>query len=207
VGDGDFDGDGKPDLLFQHTDGSVAVWRMNNATLAGSAFLNPSNAGNTTWKVVAIGDFNGDGKVDVMFQNTNGSLGIWYMDGLNLASVVMTNPSNPGAGWTVIGAGDFNGDGKLDIALQHTDGTLGVWYLTGGNNLLFGAVLNPENTGDVNWRAVGVIDLNGDRKPDLLLQNRADNTLGVWYMNGSKLILGKLLNPSNAGGTWQIVAP
>jgi hypothetical protein len=206
VSSGDFDLDGKPDLLFQHTDGYLAVWKLNGVTLASSGLLTPSSPG-AGWKAVATGDFNKDGKVDILFQHTDGTLAVWFMDGLTLTSVASLTPSNAGAGWSVVGTGDFNGDTNLDILFQHTDGTLAVWYLTGGTNLLLPALLTPNNPGDLNWRAVGTIDLNGDKKVDILFQNRADNTIAVWYMNKSTLILGKLLNPANPGGTWRVVAP
>jgi len=206
VSSGDFDLDGKPDLLFQHTDGYLAVWKLNGVTLASSGLLTPSSPG-AGWKAVATGDFNKDGKVDILFQHTDGTLAVWFMDGLTLTSVATLTPSNAGAGWSVVGTGDFNGDTNLDVLYQHTDGTLAVWYLTGGTNLLLPALLTPNNPGDLNWRAVGTIDLNGDKKVDILFQNRADNTIAVWYMNKSTLILGKLLNPANPGGTWRVVAP
>jgi hypothetical protein len=206
VDSGDFNGDGKPDLLFQFTDGSLAVWNMNGVQLSSAAFLNPSNAGNPDWHAVAVADFNGDGKVDILFQHTDGTLAFWYMNGLSLSSVATVSPSNAGAGWKVVGTGDFNRDGNTDILFQFTDGTLALWYLRNGS-LLLAALLDPSSPGSADWRVVGTTDLNGDGRPDLLLQNRADNTVAIWYMNGAKLILGKLLNPSNPGGTWKVVAP
>lgn len=209
VDSGDFNGDGKPDLLFQHTDGSLAVWVLTNGvTLASAQFVSPSNSGNPGWKAVAVADFDKDGKADILFQGANGDVGIWYLDGVTVKSVVMLKPSNPGsADWKAVAAGDFNNDGNVDVIFQHTDGTLGVWYLIGGNNVLLTAFLNPAGTGDAKWRVVGTTDLNGDGKPDLLLQNSVTTEIGIWYMNGPNLILGKLLNPSIPGGSWKIVAP
>jgi hypothetical protein len=206
VGTGDFNKDGKPDLLYQHTDGSLAVWYMNGVTMTANSFLNPTTSG-AAWKAVATGDFTLVGNVDILFQHTDTTLAIWYMNGINVSSTTLLKPATSGAGWAAVGTGDLNSDGNLDIVFQHSDGTLAVWYLVGGNNVLLTALLNPKTPGDANWRVMGTIDLNGDKKTDLLFQNRADNSLAVWYMNGPNLILGKLLNPSNAGGTWKIVAP
>ena len=44
--------DGKPDLLFQHEDGALAVWFMDGTKMTSAALLNPPNPGGT-WKVVA----------------------------------------------------------------------------------------------------------------------------------------------------------
>jgi hypothetical protein len=207
VGAADFNADGRPDLLFQHTDGSLAVWNLNGVNLASSSFLTPANSGSANWRAVATADFNKDGKPDILFQNTDGSLALWYMDGVNLTSVAPLRPGNSGRGWTAVGAGDVNGDTNTDIVFQHEDGTLAVWYLVGGNNLLLAGLLTPQHPGDVNWRVAGLIDLNGDSRVDLLFQNQSNATVAVWYLNREKLILGKLLTPSTPGGSWRVAAP
>lgn len=206
VGAGDFNADSKSDLLFQHTDGTLSVWIMNGATRTGGVFLTPSSPGSPNWKAAATGDFNKDGKVDILYQHTDGTLAIWYMDGTTLSSVAMLKPSNAGRGWSVVGTGDINRDGNLDIVFQYTDSTMAVWYLVGNNNLLLAGLMTPQWAGN-GWRAVGTIDLNGDGMTDFLFQHQANNNLAVWYMNKEKLVLGKSLNPPNAGGTWQLVAP
>jgi hypothetical protein len=207
VGTGDFNADTKTDLLYQYTDGTLAVWLMDGVTRTGGGFLSPSNPGSASWKVAATGDFNKDGKVDILYQHTNGTLAIWYMDGMTLASVTTLRPSNAGLGWSVVGTGDVNGDGNLDVIFQHTNSTLAVWYLVGNSNLLLAGLVNPQMPSNGDWRAVGTIDLNGDGATDLLFQNQADNSLAVWYMNKEKAVLGKLLNPANPGATWDLVAP
>jgi hypothetical protein len=47
---GDFDGDGKDDLVWRHTDGTTYLWTMNGASVSG--YLSVSNPGGT-WQVVA----------------------------------------------------------------------------------------------------------------------------------------------------------
>ena len=80
VGTGDFNGDGKSDILFQNTNGQVAIWEMDGTNpIAGGSQWVGANPG-PDWKVVGTGDFNGDGKSDILFQNTDGQAAIWEME-------------------------------------------------------------------------------------------------------------------------------
>ncbi len=48
----DFDGDGHPDLIWQHvSSGYLYIWYMNGTVLVGDRFLSPSRIG-STWQVV-----------------------------------------------------------------------------------------------------------------------------------------------------------
>jgi hypothetical protein len=204
VGTGDFNNDAKTDLLFQHTDGTLAVWLMNGIDLVTPQVLTPSNPG-PGWSVVATGDVNKDGKRDIFFQHTDGSLAAWTMNGTTLIDGQLLNPSNPGTGWRVVGSGDFTQAGSTDLVFQNTDGTLAVWYMN-GLNLLQATLLNPDNPGDSDWRVAGTVDLNKDGKTDLLFQH-ADGSVASWLMDGVDLSVGSLLNPSNPGLGWKLVGP
>ena len=48
------------------------------------------------------GDFNGDGKSDVLWQGQDGTPAIWTMDGTHVLSVGVAGSFNPGADWHVI---------------------------------------------------------------------------------------------------------
>ncbi len=56
---GDFDGDGKADILWRHTAGAVDVWLMNGASVIATGSL---GAVDLAWTIEGIGDFTGDGK-------------------------------------------------------------------------------------------------------------------------------------------------
>ncbi|MBI3417814.1 MAG: VCBS repeat-containing protein [Verrucomicrobia bacterium] len=204
VGTGDFDGDGNPDLLFQHSDGTLATWFMSGTSLASAAYLNPANAG-LAWSVAGTGDFNNDGHVDILLQNTDGSLAIWFMSGVNLLRGQLVNPNNPGTGWRVAGTGDFDQDGNTDILFEHLDGTLAVWFMS-GSNFQSSAYLTPVRANGIGWHIRAIVDLDKDGKPDLIFQHD-DGTLAVWFMNGITLRAAHLLNPANPGSGWQVVGP
>jgi hypothetical protein len=54
-----------------------------------------------TWHAKAAGDFNADGKADILWQNDNGAPAVWLMDGTGVASFGPVLP-NPGSDWHVI---------------------------------------------------------------------------------------------------------
>lgn len=101
-GTGDFNEDGSSDLLFQHMNGSLAVWFLDETTLVQAALLKPSRPNDSNWRVVSAADRNQDGKPDLLFQHaSDGTLAIWFMDGIELVSAQLLSPSTPGGTWKV----------------------------------------------------------------------------------------------------------
>ena len=77
----------------------------------------------------ATGDFNGDGFADILWQNDDGSVAVWEMNGTNLIGSGVVG--NPGPSWHAVGTGDFNGDGHSDILWQNSTGEVGIWEMNG----------------------------------------------------------------------------
>src|SRR2546427_384453 len=101
-----------------------SVAKGTRGALCGGADLN--------WKIVGVGDFDGDGKADVLWRHAvTGETYVWFMNGLAIAS------STPGfavadPNWKVEGVGDFNGDGKADVLWRHAlSGEVYVWLMNG----------------------------------------------------------------------------
>jgi hypothetical protein len=204
VGSGNFDGDEKPDLLFQHENGTLAVWNMDGIKYKSAALLNPSNPGDAKWRVVATGDLNFDNKTDLVLQHMDGTAAVWFMDGVKLASAVLLNPTKPPSGWRIVGTGDFNADGLPDLLLQHDHGHLLVWFLDGAKKT-GEAALDPSLVAPP-WRVVSVRDRNNDGQPDLLFQD-ANGALALWFMDGTKAAKGVPVEPQNPGASWKVVSP
>jgi len=155
VGTGDFNGDGRTDLVWQHTDGWLAVWYMNGSAMIATELLNPGQIVGNEWRIVGVGDFNGDSKPDLVWQHTSGWLSVWYMNGRNMVSAVYMNPSQVAdTDWKIRAVTDLNGDGKTDLIWQHmTGGWLSVWVMDGisANAMLY---LSPSSVFG-GWKIMG----------------------------------------------------
>src|SRR4030095_4744840 len=82
----DFNGDGKADILWQHTSGARAIWLMNGTTYASGVSLGTVA---TSWSIAGSSDFNGDGKPDILWQNSStGQRVIWLMNNTTHTSTV-----------------------------------------------------------------------------------------------------------------------
>jgi hypothetical protein len=172
--EGDFNGDKKSDILWRHTNGTVAIWFMNGGTKVDGAF---PGAESNDWAIVATGDFNGGGKSDILWRHTNGTVAIWFMDGGTKVGGAF--PGAESNDWTIVATGDFDGDGKSDILWRHINGSVRIWLLDGGTRL---GDPDPGGVGH-DWTIVGTGDFNGDGNSDILW--RHDNgTVVIWFLNG-----------------------
>ena len=123
---GDFNGDGKTDVaVFEHTVlglGLIAVGLGNGkGTFQAPVSFPMTEVGATA---PALGDFNGDGKMDVVAwtdsltsiaQNWFLSIFLSNGDGTFQPTVHVPTPPSPDPG--IVAVGDFNGDGKADLAI------------------------------------------------------------------------------------------
>ncbi len=194
-GVGDFDGDGVSDILWRDG-GSLAMWFMNGGYSAGSIRQQawPTDPG-SGWIIQRIGDFNGDGKSDILWRtSSNNGLAIWFMNG---SAHTDAYPSDPGGGWTIRDVGDFNGDGKWDILWRTSSNSgLAVWLMNGSIHT-DGYPTDPGNW----WLIQETGDFNGDGKTDILWRQSGNNGLAIWFMNGVTHTDGY---PSDPGSGWII---
>jgi len=83
---GDFNGDGKSDFIWHHSDGSTAMWLLDGVNLLNGAVLMGSGS---PWSVRVIGDYNGDGRSDLIWLNTDTSVKLWNMNGVSVLQEVL----------------------------------------------------------------------------------------------------------------------
>ena len=190
AGTGDFDGDGKGDILWHDTSGNLKIWFMNGFAASEVAITNVP----TIWSVAGVGDFNADGKSDILWHDIYGDVSIWEMSGATiLAGSGLGNiPTN----WSIAGTGDFNGDGTSDIVWRDTAGDVLIQLITNATLLQQSVLGNVATT----WSIAETGDFNGDGKSDILWLDSSGNVM-IWFMNGFAV---SAVNFGNVGTPWAI---
>ena len=181
-GVGDFDGNGKSDILWRNsTSGDVYIWLMNGTAIASQGDLGVISS---DWVIQGVGDFNGDGKADILWRNTtSGEVYVWQMNGISISGQGTPGTVSPASGWVIQGAGDFDGNGTSDILWQNsTSGEVYIWLMNGTTITNQGTpfTVSPSS----GWVIQGVGDYNGDGKADILWRNSTSGDAYVWLMNG-----------------------
>jgi glucose/arabinose dehydrogenase len=186
----DLNGDGKSDILIQTAGLGVTTttaWLMNGTTISAANNILTTDP---AWTISHVADFNGDGKADILWRNTNGATTVWLMDGGSVLTTV--GLLGPDASWRVSHVGDFNGDGKADILWRNSNGAVTMWLMNGAVVASKAGILGA----DPNWSVSHVADFNSDGKADLLWRN-TNGAVTMWLMNGT--IIGSsngLLGPN-----------
>jgi hypothetical protein len=191
AGTGDFNGDGRDDILWGNTGDEASVFTNWLGQESGGLLDNSSNLYAflpSEWQVAGTGDFNGDGRDDVLWQNT-GDVSVftnWLgQSNGSLADNSANFFSFLEAEWHIAATGDFNGDGRDDILWQRDGGAFTNWLgkSNGGftdNSANFFAFLGA------GWTVAGAGDFNGDGRDDILWKNSSgDYTNWLGQANGS----------------------
>ena len=182
---GDFNIDGKLDLaVTNQVDDTVGILLNTNTArplspLGFSAHNDFVSGGSV--ESIATGDFNGDGKIDLVTANSNAS-SVSILLGTGAGTFGAKTDFATGASPLFVAVGDFNGDGKLDLAVANLGGP-SVSILLGTGTGAFGA--KTDFTTGNNPDSVAVGDFNGDGKLDLAIANASSNTVSILLGTGT----------------------
>jgi FG-GAP-like repeat len=223
AGIGDFNGDGRSDILWRNSTTGVISESLGQSDggFAGNALV--TVAVDRSWQIAGIGDFNGDGRSDILWRLGPfvGIAGNGWSFSESLGQPDGGFAGNPivnvhVAGKQFVAIGDFNGDGRSDI-LWRDDGSsysnalsgfyAGTVYESLGqpdgsfaDNSAATMVLNTD------WHVASVGDYNGDGTDDIMLQNK-DGQIAEWLANSSGAFA---VNPAidlNPGTQWHMQDP
>ena len=205
----DFNGDGSLDLAFinELTGQSPIVLGYGKGAFntAGDLFITSElDVGG------AVGDFNGDGKLDVIVASggdttfPGSGVAVSLGNGDGTFTLGSTSPILFGSSLSSIVTADFNGDGKLDLAVTDSAGNA-VIILLGNGDGTFG----PPTTIPVGNAPQSIIaaDFNNDGKLDLAVVNDGDGTVTLLLGNGDGTFTPASGSPYAVGlGAFQIAA-
>ena len=202
VGVGDFNGDGKDDLLWRHQSGVIGQWQgQSNGTFANTSGV-AANAVDNSWSVAGVADYNGDGRGDILWRHSSGEVSQWLgQPNGGFANNDGAAANKVDVSWTIVANSDFNGDDRADVLWRHTSGAFAEWQGTASGALVNAGSVLAGASGSV----VGSGDFNGDSRDDVLMR-AANGSITVWLGQASEQFTSFTPTRQLLDGNWKIVA-
>jgi hypothetical protein len=237
VGSGDFDRDGRSDILLSRgSHRQYEIWFMNGASVRKAI---PLDGPIGSSGVDAMGDFDGDGYVDLLWRGMHESR-VWFMRGATPglpvcapdldgdrrsdmlwigrretiawlmvgSSSLRSKPAGPLLpGNHWFGCGDADGDGFGDV-LWFQENLGTLWAMSGDAGVDRSFELPQLETG---WAPEASGDFDGDGLAnDILVRNQTSGSIEVWVLEWNRLLTDFSVVSTRRAGMgrhWQVVAP
>ncbi|PKV50792.1 VCBS repeat protein [Aquimarina sp. MAR_2010_214] len=216
---GDFDGDGRHEILIRSPWG-IGLLELTNSTTSPTfrpIMMKPNGTRFGGWLLNTadnvfgpIGDFDGDGRDEILITSPWG-IGILKLNGDTLDTVMLAPNGTRFGGWLLDTSrnwfgpvGDFDGDGRDEVVISSPWG-LGILKLSGNN--LVTLMLSRNNTRFGEWRlnsfnnrVWGAADFDGDGRDEILITSPWG--IGVLKWDGSRLTSTMLAPNGTRFGGW-----
>ena len=181
----------------------LAILALFVCSLHAETFKNPKfiPTGGDVW-AMNTGDFNNDGNLDLAYLDSSATLHILVGNGDGTFHVTQDIPLPVGIGG-VIAVTDINQDGIPDLVLGGggPQGQVGVFFGNGDGTFQPIAISVFQSGGGnyVDIVALGVGDINGDGRPDLIASDALNDVLYVLLGDGTGAFTLKSTYRTSAG--------
>lgn len=158
------------------------TFNVTSATPPGLVYRKTdTTSGGTVPAFTVAGDFNGDGKTDLVVANSGSdNLGVFLGDGSGSFSSAVNYAAGDAPRSVVVS--DFNGDGKADLACANMSANNVSVLLGNGTGGFAPAVQFPTASGPL---FIVADDFNGDQRADLVTANIFSHNISVLMGNGT----------------------
>jgi serine protease len=163
----DADGDGRSELVLREGSSRLSSGRLVNDTFQFAPHADPGG----NFRLVGVGDFNGNGKSDLAFQNMTqagefGDVRAWTdFDASNEMFWRQVKKV-----WDVQVVGDMDGDGKSDLVWRYVvsespdTGVSYIWFSSGSGV----SQVRKRGGAPLNWTLLGAADLDQTGGADMV---------------------------------------
>ncbi len=205
VAAGDFDGNGVPDLVVANFNDDTALGSVSLLLGTGTGTFQAavSFATGLHTTSVDVGDFNGDGKLDVAAANkSSNDVSVLLGNGNGTLQAAVAYPAGSQPLWVTVA--DLNGDGHPDLAVSDQDRSVSI--LQGHSDGTFTPVANLAQAGAfADPIAITNADFNGDGRRDLVTVNLIGDNVSV-LLNTSDRVPTAVAGPDQSIHTGSVVS-
>ncbi|CAF1190976.1 unnamed protein product [Adineta steineri] len=177
---GDFNNDNSMDIVVASpgTNRILILYGSGSGQfLVGPTFSTGSKAGTIS---LAVGDFDGNGLLDVTTANYLGNnIGVHISSGIQHFGRETIYPTGSGSAPYAVGISDFNHDNQSDVVVaNYGTNNIGIFFGFGNGTLSTIVLYSMEN--NAHPTAVAIADLNHDNNSDIAVVNSGSNNIYIF---------------------------
>ncbi len=167
----DIDGKGREQVLVRSNSTATVANQLQVGRLVNNAFQFSLQADpGPNFRLVGVGDFDGNGRADLAFQNTTqGEKGdvVFWPDFSPAKQRIVRQVK---MAWNVQAVGDLDGDGLADLAWRYVaddprdTGVSYIWF----TNPTSEPQVRKRGGAPLSWKLLGAADINSDGAADMI---------------------------------------